>query len=118
MADPYVYPGTGVLRNLAGLQDAATLSFHEAQASTLRLAQLAALRLDGAYDLRHLQEFHRFVFQDVYPWAGDLRSVPLAKLAWENLDAQMLVHASKCSFRGDNDPLGNLIEKILDLPDR
>jgi hypothetical protein len=51
VADPYVYPGTGVLRNLAGLHDADTLADHEAQASTLRLAQLAALRLEGAYDL-------------------------------------------------------------------
>jgi hypothetical protein len=37
VADPYVYPGTSVLRNLAGLQDAEVLADHEAQASTLRL---------------------------------------------------------------------------------
>jgi cell filamentation protein len=79
VADPYVYPGTSVLRNLAGLHDADELADHEAQASTLRLVQLAALRLEGAYDLAHLQEFHRFVFQDIYAWAGELRSVPLAK---------------------------------------
>jgi len=51
VADPYVYPGTTVLRSLAGLQDADTLTDREAQASTLRVAQLAALRLEGAYDL-------------------------------------------------------------------
>jgi cell filamentation protein len=79
MADPYVYPGTGVLRNLAGLRDANMLADHEAQASTLRLAQLAALRLEGNYDLPQLQEFHRFIFQDIYSWAGELRNVPLAK---------------------------------------
>jgi cell filamentation protein, protein adenylyltransferase len=79
VADPYVYSGTAVLRNLAGLRDANTLERHEAQASTLRLAQLSAQRLDGAYDLAHLQAFHRFIFQDIYPWAGELRSVPLAK---------------------------------------
>ncbi len=79
MADPYVYPGTAVLQNLAGLRDANTLETYEAQASTLRLAQLSAQQLDGVYDLHHLQEFHRFVFQDIYPWAGELRSVPLAK---------------------------------------
>ena len=79
MADPYVYPGTEVLRNSIGLQDARELADREAKASTLRLAQLAAVRLDGDYDLPHLQRFHRFVFQDIYPWAGELRSVPLAK---------------------------------------
>jgi len=79
VVDSYVYPGTAVLRNLAGLQDADALADREAQASTLRLAQLAALRLEGVYDLPHLQQFHRFIFQDVYSWAGELRSVPLAK---------------------------------------
>jgi hypothetical protein len=69
-----------VLRNLAGLQDADVLADHEAQASTLRLVPLAALRLEGAYDLAHFQEFHRFIFQDIYSWAGEVRSVPLAKL--------------------------------------
>lgn len=79
MADPYVYPGTTVLRNLLESQDADALAEHEAQATTLRLAQLAANGLAGAYDLPHLQEFHRFIFQDIYPWAGELRTVRLAK---------------------------------------
>jgi cell filamentation protein, protein adenylyltransferase len=79
VTDPYVYPGTNVLRNLAGLRDADVLADHETQANTLRLAQLAALRLEGTYDLAHLQEFHHFIFQDIYSWAGELRSVPLAK---------------------------------------
>lgn len=193
MADPYVYPGTTVLRNLADLRDADTLSHREAQASTLRLAQLAELRLDGAYDLAHLQRFHHFVFQDIYPWAGEFRNVPLAKpgsmfappehiasyaaevlhqlaaerhlrglprdkfaerlvyyyaeinavhpfregngraqraflrqlaldaghtLAWTSLDPRTLVHASRQSFTGNNQPLRDLIEGVLDPPDR
>jgi cell filamentation protein len=79
VVDPYVYPGTSVLRNLADLRDADTLAARESQVSTLRLAQLSAQRLDGVYDLRHLQGFHSFIFQDLYPWAGELRSTPLAK---------------------------------------
>jgi hypothetical protein len=31
------------------------------------LAQLAAIGLEGVYDLSHLQEFHRLIFQDVTP---------------------------------------------------
>jgi cell filamentation protein len=79
VADPYVYPGSTVLRNLPGLRDAGALAEREAQASTLRLAQLAASGLEVAYDLPHLQRFHRFTFQDIYPWAGELRSIRLAK---------------------------------------
>jgi fido (protein-threonine AMPylation protein) len=83
-ADPYVYPGTTILRNLAGLQDAAALADREAQTSTLR--QLA---LDAGHSL-----------------------------AWQRLDQATLVLASQQSFEGDNDPLRELVERVLDLPER
>jgi cell filamentation protein len=35
--------------------------------------------LPGAYDLAHLQAFHRFIFGDLYDWAGELRTVSIAK---------------------------------------
>lgn len=33
----------------------------------------------GEYDLAHLQAFHRYLFAGLYEWAGDLRTVVLAK---------------------------------------
>jgi cell filamentation protein len=33
----------------------------------------------GRFDLRHLCAIHRHLFQDVYDWAGQLRTVELAK---------------------------------------
>lgn len=39
-------------------------------------------------------------------------------LAWEHLEAQLLVDASQRSFHGDNHLMRDLIEKVLDLPDR
>jgi cell filamentation protein len=193
VTDPYVYPGTVVLQNRAGLLDAGALADREAQASTLRIAQLSGHRLDGAYDLPHLQDFHRIIFQDVYAWAGELRSVPLAKsgsmfatpsniesyatrlfrqlagehhlgglsrelfvdrlahyyaeinavhpfregngraqraflrqlahdaghsLAWEHLKSEALIYASQRSFQGDDVAMQDLIESVVDLPDR
>jgi cell filamentation protein len=77
--DPYVYPGTNVLRNRFGLRDARELERRERDASYARLLQLAAEPLPGRYDLAHLQAFHRHIFGDVWPWAGELRSVAIAK---------------------------------------
>jgi fido (protein-threonine AMPylation protein) len=39
-------------------------------------------------------------------------------LAWEHLDSKLLVHASQRSLQGDNLPMRDLIEKVLDLPGR
>jgi integrase/recombinase XerD len=36
-------------------------------------------RLPGRYDLAHLQAFHRLILGDVYDWAGERRTVSIAK---------------------------------------
>jgi cell filamentation protein len=77
--DPYVYPGTNTLRNRYGIRDPAELARLEADLSARRLAVLEQRRLAGAYDLTHLQAFHREIFGDVYEWAGEIRTVAIAK---------------------------------------
>ena len=77
--DPYVYPGTNVLRNHLGIRDAAELAELEAAISAGRIAQLERRLIPGDYDTAHLQAVHRWIFGDIYPWAGELRTVKIAK---------------------------------------
>lgn len=77
--DPYVYPGTDVLRNIPGIRDGDKLKRFEARLTFIRGLQLAFEPIPGAYDLDHLQAFHRYLFAGLYEWAGDLRTVVLAK---------------------------------------
>ena len=77
--DPYVYPGTNVLRNLRDFRTLRELSELEAEASSWRLSQLERRPLRGKFDIAHLQAIHRYIFQDVYPWAGELRTVDIAR---------------------------------------
>ena len=74
--DPYVYPGTLVLRNKPGIRDAALLDFHERELVTDRMALGVP---SGQFDLRHLQAIHKHLFQDVYDWAGKLRTLDISK---------------------------------------
>jgi cell filamentation protein len=78
-ADPYVYPGTEVLRNRLDLHDGAALAEREAALSAIRIAQLERRFIPGDFDLAHLQATHRYIFGDVYPWAGELRTVRITK---------------------------------------
>lgn len=78
-ADPYVYPGTDVLRNQLGLRDTDALARAEANFTNARLVQLVEAPIPGDFDLAHLQAFHRHLFQDLYEWAGQLRTIPIAK---------------------------------------
>ncbi|WP_405672266.1 Fic/DOC family protein [Streptomyces sp. NBC_01530] len=78
MNDPYAMPN-GVLRNKLGITDHQLLAAAEADITRARLVLLAERPLPGAYDLGHLQAFHATIFGDIYPWAGELRTVNIAK---------------------------------------
>lgn len=77
--DPYVDPATGVLRNLLSITDRLTLEQVEADISFAAAIVLADHPLPGTYDLVHLQGFHRVLFGDIYAWAGELRTVQIAR---------------------------------------
>jgi cell filamentation protein len=77
--DPYVYPGTEVLRNKLAIRDAATLEQVEGELARLAAYELAANPIPGDYDLAHLRRMHARLFADVYDWAGELRTVTIAK---------------------------------------
>jgi cell filamentation protein len=79
--DPYLDPGSNVLINKLGVADAVLLQQIEAETTFLRDAQLKAVTLPGRFDLVHLRAFHRHLFGDVYPWAGELRRVDLTRTA-------------------------------------
>lgn len=74
--DPYVYPGTTVLRNKLDIRNAAALDKTERRLATQRIRQGAP---SGDFDLAHLKAIHRHLFQDVYDWAGEIRTVEISK---------------------------------------
>ena len=74
--DPYLYPGTRVLKNKLGIRDAVELDAVERMLVTQRMLEGAP---SGDFDLSHLRKIHRHLFQDVYSWAGKLRTLDIAK---------------------------------------
>jgi cell filamentation protein len=76
--DPYIDPGSGVLRNRLGIIDQQRLQRAEAGLTLAALADLGIRTVPGGYDLDHLRAFHREIFGDIYPWAGEIRVVGIA----------------------------------------
>lgn len=77
--DPYIYPGTGVLRNLRNRREAEQLNRFEALAAVRRLIELEHRPLQGNFDAAHLRAIHRHIFQDVFEWAGQYRTLDIAR---------------------------------------
>lgn len=77
--DPYLDPRTGLLRNRLNIVNTDELAAAEAELTGSRLVDLELQPLPGLYDLAHLQSFHRYIFGDIYDWAGEVRTVAIAK---------------------------------------
>lgn len=78
----YFIPGTTVLSNRVGARTVGALQDAEndlVEARIIELREAPELLSDRSYDLAFLQAIHRQLFQDVYIWAGDLRTVGIAK---------------------------------------
>lgn len=71
---------SGTNRNLLGITDRQALHKIEYEFTAVRGRQLAENPIPGAYDMEHLKAIHRHLFQDVYGWAGQQRTVNFSKM--------------------------------------
>lgn len=75
--DPYCYTGSDVLRNLLNIEDSEELAEAEKEITLLAVQNI---EFDSPpYDLEYLQNIHRQVFEDIYEWAGELRTIDMSK---------------------------------------
>lgn len=77
--DPYLEPGTRYLRNLVGAKSASELERAEADLSFARALQLLDNPVEVTNDLRELCAIHRHLFQDIFDWAGQIRTIDVKK---------------------------------------
>ena len=76
-SDHYCYQGTSTLKNKLDIQDMATLEEAEREITALTISKINFN--NPPYDLSYMQRLHLELFSDLYPWAGELRSVDIAK---------------------------------------
>lgn len=75
--DPYCYPGTTVLKNKLGLRSQRELDAFESEMSFERSTDSLP---SGRLSYSHYRAIHRHLFQDVYAWAGKVRTV---RICWQ-----------------------------------
>lgn len=75
----YCYEGTDILVNKFDCRDDKMLATIERAYSSARQAQLNKTPIQGEFDFEHLKAIHFYLFQDVFYWAGKIRTVAIAK---------------------------------------
>jgi cell filamentation protein len=73
---PYCYLGTSTLKNKLGLQDFDALEAFEHESVSAKGEETLP---SGSFDTAHYRAIHRHLFDAVYDWAGEYRTVRIAK---------------------------------------
>lgn len=77
--DPYCYKGTNVLINNLGIRNEENLSTYERAHVASKLLALNIRPNNGDFSLKHYLGIHKYLFEEVYPFAGEIRNVDITK---------------------------------------
>lgn len=75
----YCYPNTNVLKNKLNITDQTILTKAEMELTLIRLRELEDKPINGQFNFEHLKKIHKYIFQDIYDWAGKPRTVDIGK---------------------------------------
>lgn len=78
-SEAYLYLGTTVLHDKAEIKEQDSLNAFEADITAIRILELIEVPVKRRFGLDHLQAIPRYVFQDIFDWAGELRTVDISR---------------------------------------
>ena len=90
----YCYENSDILVNKLNIKDLDTLQKVERQISLAKLYELRQNKNIGNFDIYHFVSIHKFLFEDIYPFAGLFRTENIAKgsfsfARWEFIESQL-----------------------------
>lgn len=101
MNDPDLQNDGRTLRNKLGIEgDPQALALAEAPLAAVRATELKTNGLPRAVGFELVKATHHFLFQDVYPFAGQVRSVVLAKDEYVGGRRHYFVAPARIEFEG------------------
>lgn len=73
------YEGTTCLINKLGITDESKLKEFEGAVTFAKASELEKNPISTAFDIEHYRAIHKYLFEDIYDWAGEYRTVNLSK---------------------------------------
>ena len=77
--ESYFYKNENILKNKLNIHDEIELKKKEYEIVTRKNIILYLSDIQGDFDIEHLKNIHKFLFEDVYPFAGKFRLVNMGK---------------------------------------
>lgn len=79
MIEPPCYPNTNVFINKLSIRHHKKLQQAEADITAIKSQDYLSHPTTHTFKLSHLQSIHRFLFADIYDWAGEIRGYDFKK---------------------------------------
>ncbi|WP_394885018.1 Fic/DOC family protein [Clostridium butyricum] len=78
MRDPYLYKDIDVMKNKLNIKDQEKLESAEAAITVSKLLQITDFE-NGSFNIEKLKAIHKYIFGDIYEWAGEFRKMNIEK---------------------------------------
>lgn len=75
----YCYPDSNVLINKLNIRDNKLLKTAEEEITLIKQMELLKNPIKGNFTKAHLMNIHKFIFEDIYPFAGKIRREQISK---------------------------------------
>ena len=116
------YPGTTILINKFDIRDEEKLNEIESVLSSARYAECLNTPQSATFDFEHYKAIHRFLFSDLYDWAGEVRTVNISKKGTQFTPAENIEHQTELIFKRLKEcnyfkglPHSEFVEEIVDF---
>ena len=116
------YEGTTCLINKFGITDEQQLASVEGQITFAKGSELERQPIQGKFDFAHYKAIHKYLFEDLYEWAGEIRPVDISKKGTRFAKANEIEQlATACFARLETEhyfkgqPFGEFVENIVDF---
>ena len=75
----YCYPSSNVLKNKLNIRDNKLLKTAEEEITLIKQMELLKNPIKGNFSKAHLMNIHKFIFEDIYSFAGKIRREQVSK---------------------------------------
>jgi len=75
----YYYPDSNVLKNKLNIRDNKLLKTAEEEITLIKQMELLKNPIKGNFSKAHLMNIHKFIFEDIYSFAGKIRREQITK---------------------------------------
>ena len=75
----YCYPDSNILKNKLNIRDNKLLKTAEEEITLIKQMELLKNPIKGNFSKAHLMNIHKFIFEDIYSFAGKIRREQISK---------------------------------------